>query len=139
MISIQKIIDRVVAAEEGEFVAIKCSTFEEMERVRMQLYREMRKLRKSHKHIFDGMSVSRVSENGKFVVYLSKIPELDADRIFFLDKSGNAKPFEKEETNDGGQPKAVAEFESEGEGDSEDLGDSSPGSKATKEGEAEKT
>lgn len=118
MISIEEIFDRVLASEEGEFVVIKCENYDEMERVRMRLYREMRKLKRAHKGLFDGLSISRQADavEKKYVVYLSKSPEIESDRVLFFSKNGRVEPFEKEKTNGKSKLEEVEQPQPSGKG-----------------------
>ena len=101
MISIENIFDRVLAADEGECVAVGCSSFEEMERVRMQFYREMKKLRRAHRELAAGLSISRKTENHKWIVCLTKSPEISPEKVVFFSKDGKIEPFEKKEKKHG--------------------------------------
>ena len=116
MISIQKIFDKVLSSEEGECIAIKCSSFEEMERLRIQLYRERMKLRKAYKELADVLNISRKSEGDKWVIYLSKAPEIPEDRVFFISKAGRVKPFVKEVAHGTGKRSAVEQAKRKREG-----------------------
>ena len=114
MISIEKIFDKVLASEEGECVAIKCSSFEEMERVRTQLYRQKKKLKAAYPGLVDLLSISRRSEAEEWAVYLSRVPEINDDKVFFITKSGRVKPFGKGKADGTSKRSAVEQAKRKG-------------------------
>ena len=135
MLSIEKIFDRVVASDDGECVVIKCISFEEMERIRSQLYRELRKLRDSHKELSKTLNISRKMEDDKWIVYLEKVPEITADRVVFFGKDGKVKPFE-EEANGTSKSETVGGSKPKRKRGRKDTGSDSSEGKALKESKA---
>lgn len=101
MVTVEKIFDRVLGAEAGECVAVVCPSFEDMERLRLQFYRELRKLRRAHRELTAELSISRKKEKDKWIVYLQKKPEIAPETVVFLGKDGIVEPFEKEEAENG--------------------------------------
>jgi len=107
MISIQDIFDKVLGSEEGACVVLTFKSYEEMETARVQLYKEMRKLREAHKELAKTMTISRKVEKDRWIVYLSKVAQFRPENVVYITPSGEVEPFEKGGKSGTGKPTAV--------------------------------
>lgn len=87
------IIDRAVSLEEGEDIVIPYSSYNELETMRIQLYKRRATLEKKHEAQADSIYISREvnRKEGTFLLLVKKAARCTG--LFIRDKDGNIKPF----------------------------------------------
>ena len=94
-----KIIDRALLLEEGGAVVIPCSSYEEMEKLRVRLYKIRKQLEGKHRELAFSLDITRrISKNkDKWTLYVTKDASLSG--VFILE-AGEAMPFDEDEFNE---------------------------------------
>jgi len=87
-----EIIDQAMTLKEGGRITIQCHDYEEMENLRVNLYKTRKLLEKSHRAMARMLWISRqVIDNG-WLVHVTK--EKTVSNIVIVDGDGTVKPFE---------------------------------------------
>ena len=89
-----KIIDRAILLEEGGAIVIPCSSYEEMEKLRIRLYKIRKQLEKQHRELSSSLDITRKVGRDKWTLYITKDANLPG---VFIIEAGEAKPFTLEQ------------------------------------------
>lgn len=84
------IIDRAVLLKDGGAIVIPCSSYEEMEALRLRLYKLRSKLEKKHSSITRTLDITRKVGENRWTLFISKEKTLPGVLII---EDGEAKPF----------------------------------------------
>lgn len=93
-VTASKLIDRAILLEEGGAIVIPCSSYEEMEKLRIRLYKIRRQLEKQHRDLSSSLDITRKVRKNKWTLYITKDTSLSG---VFIIESGEAKPFTSEQ------------------------------------------
>lgn len=94
-ITASKLIDRAILLEEGGAIVIPCSSYEEMEKLRIRLYKLKRQLEEKYRDVALSLDIKRkvdVDAN-RWTIFITKDASLSG---IFIVEGGKAKPFEEE-------------------------------------------
>lgn len=92
-VTASKIIDRAILLEEGGAIVIPCSSYEEMERLRIRLYKLKKELQKSYKDTAISLDIKRKVTSDRWTLFITKDTALEG---VFIVEGGEAKAFENE-------------------------------------------
>ena len=112
------IIDRAILLKEGGAIVIPCSSYEEMERLRIRLYKLRKQLEIKHRDIALSLDIRRKASSDKWTVFVTK--DAGFSGVFVVEE-GEAKPFDIEEIE--AELLEEAEKEKEVEVEAEDFDD----------------
>jgi len=87
-----EIIDQAMTLKEGGRITIQCHDYEEMENLRVNLYKTRKLLEKSHRAMARMLWISRQVTDGGWLVHVTK--EKTVSNIVIVDGDGTVKPFE---------------------------------------------
>lgn len=88
------IIDRAITLKEGGVIVIPCSSYEEMENLRVRLYKVRRQLGKKYDNLAKTLDITRRAKESNWTLYISKEAALTG---VFIVEEGETKPFINEE------------------------------------------
>lgn len=92
-VTAREIIDQALMLDEGDFVAIKCDSFEEMENLRKNLYKTRKTLLKVHKTLAYMLYISREIKDDGHYVFVTK--EKTVSNVAIISRDGTVRPFER--------------------------------------------
>lgn len=92
-ITASKLIDRAILLEEGGAIVIPCSSYEEMEKLRIRLYKLKGQLQKSCRDTALSLDIKRKVSTDRWTIFITKDADLPG---VFIVENGKAKPFEDE-------------------------------------------
>lgn len=92
-VTASKIIDRAILLEEGGAIVIPCSSYEEMERLRIRLYKLKKELQKGYKDTAVSLDIKRKVSADRWTLFITKDTALEG---VFIVEGGEAKAFEDE-------------------------------------------
>lgn len=92
-VTAREIIDQALILDEGDFVAIKCDSFEEMENLRKNLYKTRKTLLKVHKTLAYMLYISREIKDDGHYVFVTK--EKTVSNVAIIGRDGTVRPFER--------------------------------------------
>lgn len=92
-VTASKIIDRAILLEEGGAIVIPCSSYEEMERLRIRLYKLKKELQKGYKDTAVSLDIKRKVTSDRWTLFITKDTALEG---VFIVEGGEAKAFEDE-------------------------------------------
>lgn len=90
-VTASKIIDRAMLLEEGGAIVIPCSSYEEMERLRIRLYKLKKELQKGYKDTAVSLDIKRKVTSDRWTLFITKDTALEG---VFIVEEGKAKPFD---------------------------------------------
>lgn len=95
-VTANKVIDKAILLKEGGVIVIPCSSYEEMERLRIRLYKLRKQLRENYKEIALSLDICRKisGDNSRWTIYITKDTNLTGVLII---ENGEARPFEDED------------------------------------------
>ena len=89
-ITLSAIIDKAITLKEGGAIVIPCSSYEDMERTRIKLYKLRNQLAKKHSSLARTIDITRKAKEESWNIYISKEKTLLGVLII---EDGEAKPF----------------------------------------------
>lgn len=92
-VTAREIIDQALMLDEGDFVAIKCDSYEEMENLRKNLYKTRKTLLKAHKTLAYMLYISREIKDDGYYVFVTK--EKTVSNVAIISRDGTVRPFER--------------------------------------------
>lgn len=93
-VTANKVIDRALLLNEGGAIVIPCSSFGEMEKLRVRLYKIKKQLERKHKKLAFSLDITRKVSENKWTLYVTKDSSLSG---VFIIEAGEAAPFTLEE------------------------------------------
>lgn len=93
-VTANKVIDRALLLNEGGAIVIPCSSFREMEKLRVRLYKIKKQLERKHKKLAFSLDITRKVSENKWTLYVTKDSSLSG---VFIIEAGEAAPFTLEE------------------------------------------
>ena len=94
-ITAREMLDAAIALEEGQKIVTQCDSYEEMESLRINLYKSRKALLKVHKALAYSLYISREIKGNNWFVTIAK--ELSVSKVIIVGKDGSVKPFERTE------------------------------------------
>lgn len=89
-----KLIDRAILLEEGGAIVVPCSSYEEMEKLRVRLYKLKQQLQGSYRDIALSLDIRRRVSTNRWTIFITK--DVGFSGVFILE-GGEAKPFDLQE------------------------------------------
>ncbi len=98
-ITASSVIDRAISLKEGGVIVIPCSSYEEMEGLRVRFYKLRNQLAKKHSTLATSLDITRKVRKKKWTLYISKERSLQGVLVV---ENGEATPLviEAEEEED---------------------------------------
>lgn len=90
IVTASSIIDRAISLKDGGVIVIPCNSYEDMERLRIRLYKVRNQLSKNYESIAKTLDITRKTKEGKHTLYVSK--EVGLPGVFIIEE-GEALPF----------------------------------------------
>jgi len=91
----REIMDAAILLQDGERIITKCPSYEEMEKLRVYLYKTRTQMLKTHKEMAYSLYISRETNEEGFFVVVAK--EMTVEGVVVIDKDGNVRPFTRKE------------------------------------------
>ena len=88
--TLSSVIDKAIQLKEGGVIVIPCTSYEDMEGIRIKLYKLRNQLAKKHSSLARTIDITRKARKGKWTIYVSKEKALLGVLII---EDGEAKPF----------------------------------------------
>lgn len=89
-----KIIDKAILLKKGGVIVIPCSSYEEMERLRIRLYKLKKQLGGNYREVALSLDISRKIGTDKWTLFITKDTILPGVLVI---ENGEIRPFEEEE------------------------------------------
>lgn len=97
VITASSIMDRAILLKDGGAIAIPCSSYEEMESLRIRLYKLRNRLEKRYKFLARTLDIVRKTGEDKWTLYITKERTIPGVLII---EDGEARPFVINETKE---------------------------------------
>lgn len=93
-ITASRLLDRAILLEEGGAIVVPCASYEDMEKLRIRLYKLKRQLEENYRDMALSLDIKRKVSGNRWTIFISKDTALSG---VFVVEGGEAKPFELEE------------------------------------------